>query len=49
MSNIQLAINLRRLRLDHDYTQKQIGEMLNLSARPTRIMRRANGSLISTF
>ena len=31
MSNIQLAINLRRLRLDHDYTQKQIGEMLNLS------------------
>lgn len=31
MSNIQLAINLRRLRLDHNYTQQQLGKMLNLS------------------
>ena len=31
VSNIQLAINLRRLRLDHNYTQQQLGKMLNLS------------------
>lgn len=31
MSNIQLAANLRRLRTDHDYTQTQIGRMLNIS------------------
>lgn len=31
MSNIQLAVNLRRLRLDNNYTQKHIAEMLNLS------------------
>lgn len=31
VSNIQLAVNLRRLRLDNNYTQKQIAEMLNLS------------------
>lgn len=29
--NIQLAFNLRRLRLDNNYTQKQIAKMLNLS------------------
>lgn len=31
MSNIQLEANLRRLRLDHNYTQTQIGEKLNIS------------------
>ena len=31
MSNIQLAANLRRLRIDHKYTQEQIGEKLNIS------------------
>lgn len=31
MSNIQLAANLRRLRNDHNYTQTQIGEKLNIS------------------
>ena len=31
MSNIQLAANLRRLRTDHNYTQAQIGEQLNIS------------------
>ena len=31
MSNIQLAANLRRLRTDHDYTQTQIAERLNIS------------------
>ena len=31
MSNIQLAENLRRLREDYGYTQKQIGEKLNIS------------------
>ncbi len=31
VSNIQLAANLRRLRTDHDYTQTQIAERLNIS------------------
>ena len=31
MSNVQLAANLRRLRTDHNYTQAQIGEQLNIS------------------
>ena len=31
MSNIQLAANLRRLRTDHNCTQAQIGEQLNIS------------------
>ena len=31
MSNIQLAENLRRLRDDYGYTQKQIGKKLNIS------------------
>lgn len=31
MSNIQLAENLRRLRNDHNYTQTQIGDKLNIS------------------
>ena len=31
MSNIQLAVNLLRLRTDHDYTQTQIGAKLNIS------------------
>ena len=31
MSNVQLAANLRRLRTDHNYTQTQIGEKLNIS------------------
>ena len=31
MANIQLAENLRRLRTDHDYTQTQIGDKLNIS------------------
>ena len=31
VSNIQLAANLRRLRTDHNYTQTQIGEKLNIS------------------
>lgn len=31
MSNIQMAANLRRLRTDHNYTQTQIAEMLNIS------------------
>lgn len=31
MSNIQLAENLRRLRTDHNYTQTQIGDKLNIS------------------
>ena len=31
MSNIQLAANLHRLRTDHNYTQAQIGEQLNIS------------------
>ncbi len=31
LSNIQLAANLRRLRTDHDYTQTQIAERLNIS------------------
>ncbi len=31
MSNIQLAENLRKLRDDYDYTQTQIGDMLNIS------------------
>ena len=31
VSNIQLAANLRRLRSDHNYTQAQIGEKLNIS------------------
>nr|WP_294490892.1 helix-turn-helix transcriptional regulator [uncultured Mediterraneibacter sp.] len=31
MSNIQLSVNLRRLRTDHNYTQTQIGKKLNIS------------------
>ena len=31
MANIQLAVNLRRLRTDHDYTQAQISDKLNIS------------------
>lgn len=31
MANIQLTENLRRLRTDHDYTQTQIGDKLNIS------------------
>lgn len=31
MANIQLAANLRRLRTDHDYTQAQISNKLNIS------------------
>lgn len=31
MSNIQLAANLRRLRKEHNYTQMQIAEKLNIS------------------
>ncbi len=31
MSNIQLAANLRRLRIDHGYTQTQISGRLNIS------------------
>ena len=31
MANIQLAANLRRLRSDHDYTQAQISDKLNIS------------------
>ena len=31
MANIQLAANLRRLRSDHNYTQAQISDKLNIS------------------
>ncbi len=31
MSNIQLAVNLRLLRTDHNYTQTQVGKKLNIS------------------
>lgn len=31
MSNIQLVENLRRLRADHNYTQKEISDRLNIS------------------
>ena len=30
VSNIQLAANLRRLRTDHNYTQTEIGETINI-------------------
>lgn len=31
MPNIQLSANLKRLRNEHNYTQTQIGELLNIS------------------
>ena len=31
MSNIQLSANLKKLRTDHNYTQKQIAKLLNIS------------------